>query len=126
VLPHQLCQNLILALDLFLQVLDAFLFGLMGSSRPGLEGRRPVLEELLPPAVEEDRRLQPQFVTEPGDLFLLQQMAPQNGNVLFCVYCFRAFLTRSLRYLNGRTLSPFPAEAEHPDSFSPKKAFQNL
>src|SRR5208282_459271 len=27
------------------------------------------------------------------------------------VKCFRSFLIRSLRYLNGRTLSPFPAEA---------------
>src|SRR5205807_8245467 len=25
--------------------------------------------------------------------------------------CFRSFLIRSLRYLNGRTLSPFPTEA---------------
>jgi hypothetical protein len=29
------------------------------------------------------------------------------------VKCFRSFLIRSLRYLNGGTLSPFPAEAEH-------------
>jgi len=29
------------------------------------------------------------------------------------VKCFRSFLIRSLRYLNGRTLSPFPAEAGH-------------
>ncbi|MGI9069884.1 MAG: hypothetical protein ACR2JB_00795 [Bryobacteraceae bacterium] len=29
------------------------------------------------------------------------------------MYCFRVFFTRSLRYLNGRTLSPFPAEAGH-------------
>src|ERR1051326_314954 len=29
------------------------------------------------------------------------------------VKCFRSLLIRSLRYLNGRTLSPFPAEAEH-------------
>jgi len=27
------------------------------------------------------------------------------------VKCFRSFLIRSLRYLNGRTLSPFPTEA---------------
>src|SRR6202167_1969751 len=31
------------------------------------------------------------------------------------VKCFRSFFIRSLRYLNGRTLSPFPAEAEHRD-----------
>ena len=29
------------------------------------------------------------------------------------VKCFRSFLIRSLRYLNGRTLSPFPTEARH-------------
>jgi hypothetical protein len=29
------------------------------------------------------------------------------------VKCFRSFLIRSLRYLNGRTLSPFPTEAGH-------------
>src|ERR1700741_5118816 len=29
------------------------------------------------------------------------------------VKCSRSFLIRSLRYLNGRTLSPFPTEAEH-------------
>src|SRR5579872_2479600 len=28
------------------------------------------------------------------------------------VKCLRSFLIRSLRYLNGRTLSPFPTEAE--------------
>jgi hypothetical protein len=27
------------------------------------------------------------------------------------VKCFRSFLIRSLRYLNGRALSPFPTEA---------------
>ena len=27
------------------------------------------------------------------------------------VKCFRSFLIRSLRYLNGRTISPFPTEA---------------
>jgi hypothetical protein len=29
------------------------------------------------------------------------------------VKCFRSFLIHSLRYLNGRTLSPFPTEAGH-------------
>src|ERR1035437_10200008 len=29
------------------------------------------------------------------------------------VKCLRSFLIRSLRYLNGRTLSPFPTEAGH-------------
>jgi hypothetical protein len=41
VLPHQLGQDLILALDFLLQVLDPFLFGLLVGSCLGLEGRRP-------------------------------------------------------------------------------------
>jgi hypothetical protein len=48
----------------------------------GLEGRRAILKELLLPAVE-DRRLQPQFVTELGNRLLLQQMPPQKGDLLF-------------------------------------------
>lgn len=80
--PHQLGQNLVLALNLLLQVIDPFLFGLMVGARLGLEGRRPILEELLLSTVE-NRRLQPQFVTELGDRLVLQQMAPQNGDLLF-------------------------------------------
>jgi hypothetical protein len=66
VLPHQFGQDLILALDLLLQALDPFLFGPVVGPRLGLEGRRPVVEELLLPAVE-DGGLQPQLVTELGD-----------------------------------------------------------
>jgi len=55
---HQLRQNLVLALDLLLQVLDPFLFGLMVRAPFGLERRRPVLKELFLPAVE-NRRLEP-------------------------------------------------------------------
>jgi hypothetical protein len=58
VLPHQFGQDLILALDLLLQLRNAFLFGLMVGARLRLEGRGTVLEELLLPAVER-RRLQP-------------------------------------------------------------------
>jgi hypothetical protein len=70
VLPHQFCQDLILALDLLLQVRNAFLFGLMVGARLRLEGPGPVLEELLLPAVE-DCRLRPQLITEIGDRLLL-------------------------------------------------------
>ena len=49
----------------------------------GLKGGGPVLEELLLPAVEH-RRLQSQLVTELGDRLLLQQMPPEDGNLLFC------------------------------------------
>ena len=102
-----------LRLDLLLQILDALLFGLMVGAAFGLEGGGPVLEEFLLPAVE-DRWLQPQLVTQLRDRLLLQQMPPQDGDLLFSrCNASVAFFMRSLRYLNGRTLSPFPAEAEH-------------
>jgi hypothetical protein len=49
--PHQLGQDFILALDLLLQVLDTFLLGLVVAAAFGLEGDRPILEEFLLPAV---------------------------------------------------------------------------
>jgi hypothetical protein len=55
VLRHQLRQNLILGLNLFLQILDAFLLGLVVGSALVVEGRWPVLEELLLPAVQHGR-----------------------------------------------------------------------
>jgi hypothetical protein len=91
VLSHQLGQDLILALDLLLQVRDPFLFGLRVRPGLGLKRRGPVLEELLLPTVEA-RRWQPQFVTELGDRLLLQQMAPQNGDLLFCRIVLSWFL----------------------------------
>jgi len=43
------------------------------------------------------------------------------------VKCFRSFLIRSLRYLNGRTLSPFPAEAGHDQVlYAFEKIFEDL
>ena len=51
------------------------------------------------------------LVTQLGDRHLLQQMPPQNGDLLFRRVVLPFFFMRSLRYLNGRTLSPFPAEA---------------
>jgi hypothetical protein len=62
VLRHQLRQDLILDVDLLLQVVDPFLLG--GMFGPGfrLKRSRPVLEELLLPAVE-DRRLEAVLVT---------------------------------------------------------------
>jgi len=94
VLPHQLGQNLILTLDLLLQILNAFLLGLVARAGRALESRRPVLEEFLLPAVEY-RRLQSEFITELGNWLLLQQMPPQNGYLLFrCIvlpYPFHAF-----------------------------------
>src|ERR1039458_2084216 len=47
-----------------------------------LEGNRPILEELLLPAVE-DPGLQTQFIAELRDRLLLHQMPPQDGDLLF-------------------------------------------
>jgi hypothetical protein len=41
------------------------------------------------------------------------------------VKCFRSFLIRSLRYLNGRTLSPFPTEAGQSQSQGCNNAISN-
>src|SRR5215472_8848995 len=74
-LGHQLGQHLV-------QVCDPLLIG--GLVRPPLllEGRRPVLEELLLPAIE-DRGLQTKFIAELRDGLFLQQMPPQDRNLLF-------------------------------------------
>src|SRR5438552_15784102 len=81
-LSHQLRQNLVLCLDLLLQVGDPLLLG--GMVRPCflLEGGRPVLEELLLPAVE-DRGLQAEFIAELRDRLILQQMPPWDCEFLF-------------------------------------------
>ena len=82
-LPHQFSQDLVFALDLFLQVRDAFLLGLMVGAGVGLESGSPVFEELLLPAVEYCR-LQPEFVTQGRNRRSFQQMPPQDGDRLFC------------------------------------------
>ena len=51
-LSHQLRQDLVLGLDLLLQVGDPLLVGGVVSWPLRFEGRRPILEELLLPAVE--------------------------------------------------------------------------
>jgi hypothetical protein len=66
VLRHQLRQNLVFALDLLLQKLDALLLGLVLAAGLALEGCGAVLEQLFLPAVE-GRRLQAQFVTQRRD-----------------------------------------------------------
>src|SRR5215813_7233327 len=55
---------------------------LSGSVAPSARRQRAVLEELFLPAVK-DRGLQAEFVTELRDRFLLQQMPPQDGDLLF-------------------------------------------
>ena len=46
-LRHQFGQNLVFNLDLLLEILDPFLFGLMASPALLLEGGRAVFKELL-------------------------------------------------------------------------------
>ena len=90
-LRHQLRQDFVLALHLFLQVLDAFLLGLVVGAGFGLEGGGPVFEELLLSAVKH-RRLQAKLVTELGNWLLLQQMPPQGGDFLFPGVMLSCFL----------------------------------
>ena len=59
---HQFGQDLIFGLDLLLKVVDSFLLGGMVRPRFRLKRSRPVLEELLLPAVE-NRRLETMLVT---------------------------------------------------------------
>jgi len=54
----------------------------MVGTRLLLEGRRAVLEQLLLPAVE-NRGLQNRFTAELRDWLLLNQMPPQDGDLLF-------------------------------------------
>jgi hypothetical protein len=81
VLGHQLGQDLILRLDLLFQVGDPLLVGGVVGCPLLLEGGRAVLEELLLPAVD-DRGLQAEFIAELRDGLLLQQMSPQDGDLL--------------------------------------------
>src|SRR5262245_56573392 len=90
-LRHQLGQDLVLALDPLLQVLDPFLFGVVVSAAFSLEGGAPVLKELFLPAVEH-RWLEPQLVTELGDRLLFQKMAPENGDLFFSCVVLSCFL----------------------------------
>jgi len=82
VLRHQLGQNLVLRLDLLLQVCNPLLVSGMTGWPFLLEGSSPVLEEFLLPPVE-DRWLEPYFVAQLRDRLLLQQVQPQNGDLLF-------------------------------------------
>jgi len=98
VLRHQLGQNLVLRLDLLLQVRDSLLLGGVVGRRLLLEGRRPVLEELFLPSVE-DRGLQAQFIAELRDGLLVQLMPSQDGDFLF---------RRVVLPLLPHTFSPLP------------------
>src|SRR5262245_35407728 len=84
-LGHQLSQDLVLGLDSSLQVGDPLLVGGVARPRFLFEGGCSVLEELFLPAVE-DRGLQAELIAEVRDWLLIQQMPPQDGDLLFrCV-----------------------------------------
>src|SRR5262245_43686334 len=77
-----------------------------------LEGSRAVLEEFRMPAVE-DRGLESLFVTQlpdrnlfPTDAASGWRPSPPACNASVASSCVRSII------LNGRTLSPFPAEPE--------------
>src|SRR6266550_8984359 len=81
-LRHELGENLVLRLDLLLQVCNPLLVSGMVGWPFLLEGSSPVLEEFLLPAVE-DRRLESHFIAQLRDGLLLQQVPPQDGDLLF-------------------------------------------
>ena len=84
-LGHQLGEHFVLGLDFLLQPRDAFLLGGTAVAGLGLEGGGAVLKEFFLPAVEY-RRLRGEFVADLRDRLVLDQMAPQNADLLFgCV-----------------------------------------
>ena len=71
-LGHQFGQHFVFGLDLLLQILDPFLFGLLAAAATLLlEGRRAILKELFLPSVE-DRWLQAQFFAQVRHRHVLQ------------------------------------------------------
>ena len=91
-LGHQLSQDLVLGLHLLLQELNPFLLllHLAVGTLLCLKGRRSVLEELLLPTLEH-RRPQARFLTQIRDWHFIQQMPPQNGNLLFSTVMLSSF-----------------------------------
>src|ERR1700722_14078401 len=85
-----------------------------------LEGRSPVLEEFLLPAVE-DCWLEPRIIAELRDGFLLQQMPSHDGDGLFRRVVLPLPLHGPSPLPFGRTPSPFPTEPEHIGWLVPRK-----
>jgi hypothetical protein len=81
VLGHQFGENFVLGLDFLLQPRDAFLLGLATAAILGLESGGAVLKEFFLPAVE-NCRLKCQLVAELRDRLVVDQMPPQNGDLL--------------------------------------------
>ena len=107
-LRHQFGQYLVFGLDLFLQLGDPFLLGGMVEPRFRLKGSLPILEKLHLPAVQ-DRGLEAVLVTQLRDRHLLQQMPPQDGDLLFrrVVLPLLPSCVRSI-ILRGNAFSIFP------------------
>jgi hypothetical protein len=82
VLSHQFSQHLVLGVNLLFQELDPFFFSLMVQAALALEGGCAILEELFLPTVEH-RGLQPIFLAQIGYRHFVQQVPPQDGNLLF-------------------------------------------
>ena len=102
-LRHQLGQNLVLRLDLLLQVCNPLLVSGMVDWPFLLEGRCPVLEELLLPAVE-DRGLESSSSQSFEMGSFSSKCRLRMATFSSGAYCFRCFFMRSLQYLNGGTL----------------------
>ena len=84
-LGHQFGENFVLGSDFLLQPRDAFLLGLATAAILGLESGGAVFKEFFLPTVE-NRRLKYQLVAELRDRLVVNQMPPQNGDLLFgCV-----------------------------------------
>src|SRR6266576_6618310 len=81
-LGHQFSQHFVFGLDLLFQKLDPLLFSLVIRPAPTLKGSRTVLEELFLPTVEH-RWLQSMFLAQIGNRHFIQQVPPQDGNLLF-------------------------------------------
>src|SRR6516164_187058 len=78
---HEFGEDLVLPLELLLQGGDPPVLVVAGPAGSRLEGGSGVLEELLLPAVEH-RGVDAVPVTEVGDRGVLQEMEPQDGDLL--------------------------------------------
>jgi hypothetical protein len=77
---HQLGNDFVLALEFFPEGCDGAEVVALRRAVLALEGRGSTLEELLLPEVEQRRRLM--LVAEIGDGYAVDQMAPQDGDLL--------------------------------------------
>src|SRR4051812_37583625 len=78
---HEFGEDFVLALELLLQGGDPAILVVAGTSRPGLERRGGVLEELLLPAIEHGG-VDAVPITEVGDGGVFEEMEPKDGGLL--------------------------------------------